>query len=60
MNPDPKEELKAPADREPLPSETVANAHASGDGSLERSEEKLEEKSEGGGQPARNQDHTPY
>jgi hypothetical protein len=41
MKPD-KELTKADADKEEkLPSETVENAHASGDGAIERSEEDL-------------------
>jgi hypothetical protein len=61
MHPDPKDELK-PSEKAPVPpSETVANAHASGDGSLERSDNSVEGTGGAGERPrAEDQDHTPY
>ncbi|RYY67497.1 MAG: hypothetical protein EOO12_00925 [Chitinophagaceae bacterium] len=59
MQPDPKEKEPAPAP--PLPSEQVPNAHAAGDGALERSDVSVE----GGASAsedlhAEDQNHIPY
>jgi hypothetical protein len=61
MYPDPKEELDAREKKPVPPSETVTNAHASGDGSLERSIGAVEEGSTSD-KPSqqKDQDHTPY
>jgi hypothetical protein len=59
MCPDPKDELNDREKKPVPPSETVANAHASGDGSLERSDGSIEE-GNAGSKPEKKQDHTPY
>ncbi|TCJ19118.1 hypothetical protein EPD60_01510 [Flaviaesturariibacter flavus] len=60
MYPDPKEE----PEKQPVPpSETVANAHAAGDGALERSDGTIEGGTAGPNSPelhAEDQDHKPY
>ena len=59
MNYDPKEPASDRRAMPALPSETVDNAHASGDGSLERSEtQKISEPGEA--LHAEDQDHIPY
>jgi hypothetical protein len=61
MSPDPKEESKAEDPKAVPPSEKVANAHASGDGALERSEKQLDAGlDEDGTLRPEDQDHTPY
>lgn len=60
MQPDPSQE---PVKKDPPPSETVANAHAAGDGALERSDGRLEgggSGTEGQELHAEDQDHKPY
>lgn len=55
MHPEPKDKEKAPLP----PSEEVQNAHAAGDGALERSGTPLEEPGEDDVR-AEDQDHIPY